>query len=97
MESDNLSKNCHSQKIMVYFIVSNFFAIADLKIFSWCNVIQQIKKESPNDIFHHTNFFPIVDLKNFSWCNVIQQIKKCGLLQKKKKKSEIHGISLPFV
>ena len=24
-----------------------FFATADLKIFSWCNVIQQIKKPSP--------------------------------------------------
>ena len=30
-----------------FFFFFFFFAIADLKIFSWCNVIQQIKKVSP--------------------------------------------------
>ena len=32
---------------MIYFPVTNFFAIANLKKLSWCNVIQQMKKLSP--------------------------------------------------
>ena len=28
-----------------------FIAIADLKIFTWCNVIQQIKKASPDIVY----------------------------------------------
>ena len=31
-----------------FFFFSFFFVIADLKNFTWCNVIQQIKKVSPN-------------------------------------------------
>ena len=33
---------------MVCFLLVVFFAIADLEKFGWCNVMQQIKKVSPN-------------------------------------------------
>ena len=33
--------------IFFFFFFFFFFAIADLKNFTWCNVIQQIKKVSP--------------------------------------------------
>ena len=44
-----------------------FLAIADLKNFTWCNVIQQIKKVSPNDVLISLMSLMSFNLYLFLW------------------------------
>ena len=56
--------SCKSENYGTYHYISPaVFSIADLKKISWCNVIQQIKKVSPNhppeDLHAYTVYTPI--------------------------------------
>ena len=49
----HLGNYVHDMSNNLFHHIFFFFAIADLKNFTWCNVFQQIKKVSPN-IGHQT-------------------------------------------